>query len=54
MSESALRPVWLDTDPGFDDWLTMLMLAAQPGLRWLGVSVVAGPPIRPKSDPAIY
>lgn len=42
MSESAPRPVWLDTDPGFDDWLAMLMLAAQPGLRWLGVSVVAG------------
>ena len=42
MSEAALRPVWLDTDPGFDDWLTMLMRAAQPGLRWLGVSVVAG------------
>ncbi|HSW04808.1 nucleoside hydrolase [Aquabacterium sp.] len=36
------RPVWLDTDPGFDDWLTMLMLAAHPGLRWLGISVVAG------------
>ena len=42
MNEAAPRPVWLDTDPGFDDWLTMLMLAAQPGLRWLGVSVVAG------------
>jgi purine nucleosidase len=36
------RPVWLDTDPGFDDWLTLLMLAAHPGLRLLGVSVVAG------------
>lgn len=35
-------PVWLDADPGFDDWLTMLMLAAQPRLRWLGLSVVAG------------
>jgi purine nucleosidase len=42
VSEAAPRPVWLDTDPGFDDWLTLLMLAAQPGLRWLGVSVVAG------------
>jgi purine nucleosidase len=39
---SALRPVWLDADPGFDDWLTMLMLAAHPGLHWLGMSVVAG------------
>jgi purine nucleosidase len=37
-----MRPVWLDTDAGFDDWLTMLMLGAQPALRWLGVSVVAG------------
>jgi purine nucleosidase len=42
VSEAATRPVWLDTDPGFDDWLTLLMLAAHPGLRWLGVSVVAG------------
>lgn len=37
-----MRPVWLDADPGFDDWLTMLMLAAHPRLRWLGLSVVAG------------
>lgn len=36
------RPVWLDTDPGFDDWLTWLLLAAHPRLRLLGVSVVAG------------
>lgn len=37
-----MRPIWLDTDPGFDDWLTMLVLAAHPGLRWLGISVVGG------------
>ena len=37
-----MTPVWLDTDPGFDDWLAMLMLAAHPRLRWLGISVVAG------------
>ena len=37
-----ILPVWLDADPGFDDWLTMLMLAAQPRLQWLGMSVVAG------------
>lgn len=36
------RPVWLDTDPGFDDWLTWLLLAAHPGLRLLGIGVVAG------------
>jgi purine nucleosidase len=37
-----MRRVWLDCDPGFDDWLTMLMLAAHPRLSWLGISVVAG------------
>ena len=39
---SPLRPIWLDCDPGFDDWLTMLMLAAHPRLHWLGIGVVAG------------
>ena len=42
METSTLRKIWLDTDPGFDDWLTMLLLAANPGLDWLGISVVAG------------
>ncbi|MGH6627892.1 MAG: nucleoside hydrolase [Burkholderiaceae bacterium] len=42
MSTDALRPVWLDTDPGFDDWLTMLMLAADAQVDWVGTSVVAG------------
>jgi purine nucleosidase len=37
-----VRTVWLDCDPGFDDWLTMLLLAACPDVRWAGVSVVAG------------
>lgn len=37
-----LRPVWLDTDPGFDDWLSMLMLAADARVQWVGTSVVAG------------
>ena len=36
------RKIWLDTDPGFDDWFTMLLLAADPGLDWVGTSVVAG------------
>jgi purine nucleosidase len=36
------RTVWLDCDPGFDDWLAMLLLAACPGVRWAGMSVVAG------------
>lgn len=45
MSASALhgqRTVWLDADPGFDDWLTMLLLASEPSIRWAGLSVVAG------------
>ena len=45
MSPSALigeRTVWLDADPGFDDWLTMILLATEPRLRWAGLSVVAG------------
>jgi len=37
-----MRKIWLDTDPGFDDWLTMLLLSANPWLEWLGVSVAAG------------
>ena len=38
----ALKKIWLDTDPGFDDWLTMLLLGSNPDIEWLGVSVVAG------------
>jgi purine nucleosidase len=36
------RTVWLDCDPGFDDWLAMLLLAQCPGVHWAGMSVVAG------------
>jgi len=36
------RRIWLDTDPGFDDWFTMLLLASDPALDWIGTSVVAG------------
>jgi len=36
------QKIWLDTDPGFDDWLTMLLLNSNPDIDWLGVSVVAG------------
>ncbi len=42
MTEPAKRRVWLDADPGFDDWLAMLMLAANPNVEWIGMSVVAG------------
>ena len=38
----SLKKIWLDTDPGFDDWLTMLLLGSNPDIEWLGVSVVAG------------
>lgn len=34
--------IWLDTDPGFDDWMAWALLQAAPGLRLVGVSVVAG------------
>ncbi len=34
--------IWLDTDPGVDDWIAWLLLATQPQLRIAGVSVVAG------------
>ncbi len=40
--DKPLQKIWLDTDPGFDDWLTMLLLGSNPGIEWLGVSVVAG------------
>ncbi|MGK5070605.1 nucleoside hydrolase [Janthinobacterium sp. RT4P48] len=40
--DKRLKKIWLDTDPGFDDWLTMLLLGSNPGIEWLGVSVVAG------------
>ncbi len=36
------RRVWLDADPGLDDWLAMLMLAVNPHVEWVGMSVVAG------------
>jgi purine nucleosidase len=36
------EPIWLDCDPGFDDWMAALLLAANPRLEWLGTSVVAG------------
>ncbi|CDG81044.1 nucleoside hydrolase [Janthinobacterium agaricidamnosum] len=38
----TLKKIWLDTDPGFDDWLTMLLLGSNRDIEWLGVSVVAG------------
>ncbi|WP_407571960.1 nucleoside hydrolase [Deinococcus altitudinis] len=37
-----MNSVWLDTDPGFDDFVTWLLLEGLPGTRLDGVSVVAG------------
>jgi purine nucleosidase len=40
-----MTPVWLDADPGFDDWMTMLILAQahrEKKIRWLGTSIVHG------------
>jgi purine nucleosidase len=37
-----MRKIWLDTDPGFDDWFAMLLLACNRDVEWLGTSVVAG------------
>jgi purine nucleosidase len=39
---TSQRNIWLDADPGFDDWLTMLLLASEPALHWAGLSIVAG------------
>lgn len=33
---------WLDTDPGFDDWMAWALLQAVPGARLVGASIVAG------------
>lgn len=37
-----MRHIWLDTDPGFDDWFAWALLEADPGMQLHGVSVVAG------------
>jgi purine nucleosidase len=37
-----MKPVWLDADPGFDDWLAMLMLAQNAEIDWVGTSIVHG------------
>ncbi len=44
MNADATTPhaLWLDTDPGFDDWMAWLLIESLPQLRLLGVSVVAG------------
>jgi purine nucleosidase len=40
-----MTPVWLDADPGFDDWMTMLILAQahrEKKIKWLGTSIAHG------------
>ena len=37
-----MKKIWLDTDPGFDDWMAWALLEADPGVELMGVSVVAG------------
>jgi purine nucleosidase len=37
-----VRDIWLDTDPGFDDWMAWALLEGHPQMNLLGVSVVAG------------
>lgn len=37
-----MKDIWLDTDPGFDDWMAWALLEADPDVRLHGVSVVAG------------
>ncbi|MBL8289766.1 MAG: nucleoside hydrolase [Rubrivivax sp.] len=39
---AAKKEIWLDTDPGFDDWFAWALLEADPAVRLHGVSVVAG------------
>jgi purine nucleosidase len=50
----ARRAVWLDTDPGFDDWMAWALLEADPGVDLLGVGVVSGnAPLRATLDNAL-
>jgi len=37
-----MTEIWLDTDPGFDDWFAWALLEADPSVKVHGVSVVAG------------
>jgi purine nucleosidase len=37
-----MKDIWLDTDPGFDDWFAWALLEADAGVALHGVSVVAG------------
>ena len=52
-ADAARRAVWLDTDPGFDDWMAWALLEADPAVDLLGVGIVAGnAPLRATLDNA--
>ena len=36
------RPIWIDTDPGFDDLVALVVASRSPELRLEGIGVVAG------------
>ena len=40
--EGRVIDLWLDTDPGFDDWMAWALIESWPGFHLHGVSVVAG------------
>lgn len=42
LSNAAQVPVLIDTDPGIDDAVALMVASAQPGLRLLSITTVAG------------
>ena len=45
---APMRDVWLDTDPGFDDWMAWALLEADPAVRLHGgMSVLESLPEKP-------
>lgn len=38
----STHTLWIDTDPGFDDLITLLMAARAPQIELMGIGVVAG------------
>ena len=42
IASAATHELWLDTDPGFDDWMAWLLIESLAQFQLHGVSVVAG------------